>query len=432
MSNQKHLRELDHRWFDADLRAAPELIELLQAEVVPVLELTGKKLAEKRETAVTCLANLIVNGQIGKTVADYRSTAKAGVRLRRAVWDSITAAGYANVSIGSQDSGKVTRYKATKRLTRLVDSWGLGNILDVDLSRNTEGGEPSIYALVVLKDSDTDEALPFDDMADLTRSMLEDYEDTIEFINRQNLTHTWQAFNDEGKVFQPNVCLRQLHIDKPCRYARLYSWSSLSGQNLPKKWRAGMLIDGEPVVELDYSSYQIRMLYHIHKLDPSGDLYRPAMVLPRFYESVDCIASAAAACRDWIKEVTNAMLNAGSQAEARRAAAKALKDHEQYDLIADALYQVEEIRPGEVVDRIASIHSPVADCFFDRRGQWLQTLDGCVMLDILMCFADEERPALGIHDSVVCRRRDIEFCRAMMTIEYNRRFGFEPLISQAL
>ena len=215
MGNQKHLRDLEHRWYDPNLRPAQELIELLRAEVVPLLEFTGKKLAEKRDTTVKCLANLIVNAQVDQTVADYRSTAKAGVRLRRAAWDSIAAAGYAKVSIGSQDSGKVTRYRATKKLNRLVASWGLGSLLDVDLKRNSEGSEPSGHALVVLQDSKSKQALPFDDMPDLTRSMLEDNEDTIEFINRQNLKHTWQAFNDEGKVFQPNVC-RTARAQRTC------------------------------------------------------------------------------------------------------------------------------------------------------------------------------------------------------------------------
>ena len=193
-----------------------------------------------------------------------------------------------------------------------------------------------------------------------------------------------------------------------------------------------MRIDGDPVGELDYSAYHIRMLYHIHKLDPDGDLYRPELVLPRFHKSKECTDQSAASVREWVKTVTNILLNVDSKAAARAAATKALKDHKDYELLATAVYGVERSKPGVIVDRIVEVHADVAHCFFDSRGKYLQSLDGCIMLDILKAFAEQGKPALGIHDSIVCKRSDLAFCSEVMRREYVRRFKFEPLVKHAL
>jgi hypothetical protein len=45
-------------------------------------------------------------------------------------------------------------------------------------------------------------------------------------------------------------------------------------QNISKRLRSHITINGEPTVEIDYSSMHLRMLYHMHGLEaPEGDLY---------------------------------------------------------------------------------------------------------------------------------------------------------------
>ena len=60
---------------------------------------------------------------------------------------------------------------------------------------------------------------------------LEAVEDDIEFINRTNTGHAWQAYKElpDGRLrnFQPNIVLKQLHSKKLFRYARLYTWDAV-------------------------------------------------------------------------------------------------------------------------------------------------------------------------------------------------------------
>jgi hypothetical protein len=100
-------------------------------------------------------------------------------------------------------------------------------------------------------------------------------EDDIEFINRTNTGHAWQAYKElpdgRRRHFQPNIILKQLHSKKLFRYARLYTWDAASAQNLPKRERQLIRIDGEPATELDYAGLHIRMLHHLNGHDPPHD-----------------------------------------------------------------------------------------------------------------------------------------------------------------
>ena len=190
--------------------------------------------------------------------------------------------------MGSENSGKVTRYRATPKLLELKREWELPLLEDVHLLRNTELDIPVHHALVVLhsgkKDRLTGRLPPVDDQKHLIPfgeeiealaqrdgngkpypeavkhgfEYLRVYEDEIERINRSNTRHGFQAWTTDPKsgregVFPVNVCMRQVHVERFHRAARLYSFGELSGQNLSKETRPTMKIDGEPTAELDFS-----------------------------------------------------------------------------------------------------------------------------------------------------------------------------------
>ena len=54
-------------------------------------------------------------------------------------------------------------------------------------------------------------------------------------------------------------------------------------------------------------------------------------------------------------------------------------------------------------------HPDLQDKFFTEVGMELMPTDGRIMLYILSEFANAGVPALGIHDSVVCRESDEDF-----------------------
>ena len=57
-------------------------------------------------------------------------------------------------------------------------------------------------------------------------------------------------------------------------------------------------------------------------------------------------------------------------------------------------------------------------------------MDGALMLHILERFADAKKPALGIHDSLVVRRSDLEFAYRTIWRVYQLCFQFPPVIKR--
>lgn len=406
--------------------------------LLPLLTFTGKKIPEQRRVAMHCLHTAVLAGLAGATVADTRRKTQPGVRLRTRAWDALADAGLVVLQKGTEASGKVTRYLATGRLLAHFRDWPLEHYINIELGRNTIMPDNSIWdALVVLRERKKDggKVLPMP-QGELDTchggvsvgAYVEGVEDDIEFINRANLRHTWTAYKEleDGRLraFQPNVCLKQLHAGRLMAYARLYTWDAASAQNLPERERRLMEIDGEPVAELDYAGHNLRLLYHILRIDPGqDDIYRPEQVLPTACGDV----RTRKAARDFVKTATNVMLNTTTRHGAVMGV-RGLLYTEKDSPVWAALLRREGIKARQVVDRIRAAHPEVAHRFFTTVGADLQTVDGMIMKNILMVFAKSGRPALGIHDSVVCRVSDAGFAEAMMEIQHHALLGFRPVV----
>lgn len=431
--------------------------------LLPSLE--GKrKHAQRLELAAQMVHSLITSTLAGVAVADTRDKRLPGVRIKCDTWDAIIDAGFARICLGSEQSRKVTRYYGTEKLLTLQKFWKLKMLYDTELKRNTAIEKPVHLALVVihtgkidlatgepLSDSEQNQpicirtqvrnhAQPGSDGKPDPRAVengtkfWEGAEDLIEKINRSNLSHSWIAYMTDPetgrqRAFQPNVCLREVHCGKPFRAARLYSFGKLSGQSLSKDVRRTIQIDGEPVAELDFSGMATRMLYHQNHLEPSGDIYCPEAILPKCYHS-KLIAQEQTVIRDFIKLSTNICWNTKSWAAARGAIIGAVKKSPQRKFLKHLLFNIEDCDFDDLLDRIVNAHPDLERHFFTGCGLRLMTTDGRIMKHILLAFADAGKPALGIHDSVVCRVSDVAFARETMTDSYLKFFRFEPVIKQ--
>src|SRR5262249_46946791 len=135
-------------------------------------------------------------------VADSRRKTDSETRTRAAVWDSIVTAGLAARSLGSESSGKVTRYYATKALMALRKIWRLEDLVPLDLKRNTQlGNDPVPFALVYIHsgtlDPTTGDPLPPEQSkvgVPLTGGdHWEHVEDVIELFNENVLNFSWKV-----------------------------------------------------------------------------------------------------------------------------------------------------------------------------------------------------------------------------------------------
>ena len=51
-----------------------------------------------------------------------------------------------------------------------------------------------------------------------------------------------------------------------------------------------------------------------------------------------------------------------------------------------------------------------------------------MMKRILLRFVEADKPAYGIHDSILCKAKDADFARAVMTEVYEAEIGSAPVI----
>lgn len=451
------LRELkNYTYQEAPLPAEFQLF--FEEELRPLLKLEGYKLAVKRRVAVNAANLLIMTGLADECVSDPRNKRDRGARMRIAAWDALLNAGLAVVCLGSEQSGRVSRYAATDELLRMREVWFLKLLLDIRLARNTDNLDAATdRALVCLRagrfdpvtwkvNEDRRRPIPFNEYIEThaqpgpdgrpdpraIRNGLEylrGVETEINRINTMNLSHNWQATNSRGHSFQPNVCLRQVHVGELFRLTRLYSWSPLSGQLLPKDVRRNIVIDGEPAAELDYSGLHTRMLYHFANLDPSGDVYQPEEVFPRWHALQEADDEGRAMVRRFVKRATNVCWCVRRRELAHSAIGRLLAEHPER-LMGHVVYEVENSGPVDIVDRLMRVHEPIRHRFFSEYGFKLMTVDSQIMMAILKRFTDANKPVLAVHDSVVCRRSDVEGARIVMTDEYFNFMQFDPVIKR--
>ena len=422
------LRPLESRRFREDHEPTEDMATFLRCVVLPQVEFTGYKVQQQRETAVVCLSQLVAHGVQERVIADTRNTGTSGVRARVRVWDSLIRAGFVRYQLGSEQAEKVTRYYPSRRLFRLRDLWELGFFMDPTdnpLGLVSVKDNPRSIADLVTERAQGGDPRAIQNGLAYFRAL----EDQIEAINRENLRHSWRAWTRDVSVdgavrvtsYQPNVCIRQVHSRELWRCARLYTWGPVSAQGLSKLARASMEVDGERVVELDFSCNHVRMLYHSRGLDPKGDLYRPHEVFPHMDESDHDEARA------FVKKATNIALNTDDPLSAAQALQKEL--NESSAALRRLVGEVEGIGARGVLERVERAHPDLEDLLFTGEAENLMTVEGKIMLAILSDITATQRPALGIHDSVVVRARDADFARHVMREVYaNFMRGFEPEI----
>lgn len=457
-SRYTYFREMDSVFF-TEYRMNVKFSDFIKERILPVIPLTGYKLKQKHKIAIQCILNLSISFEREKTVADSRDTSKNGLRI--GVWDSLVEAGLCRVCIGVEGipnelKGYVSRYYLTGKLLKLLQEFE-HHWLDYNLCRNSQRKYPTAHSLVLLhsgvKDLTTGQKLPPPErrkpipFTGLPRAMLRRFkkiENRFEIINRNNLSHSWQAFCGDNS-FIPNPCHKQTHAMIPYNYMRIVQWSDISIQSLSKKVRKTVLIDGEPTVELDYSGFDLRRCYHYKDIDPDRDedIYRPNIILPNLYASGKFNNRKKEIVRDFIKTATNICFNVPTQQQAVRAIRYQLRTHKEKRLLYGILHKVERIpypAAGTIIKRIIRAHPDIRTDFFRTVnkgghtvciGSRLMTKGAVIMQNIFWQFVKANKPAVSIHDAILCKRSDAKFARRIMTREYKKRCsGYKPVIKR--
>ncbi|MFG6573899.1 hypothetical protein ACGYLO_20255 [Sulfitobacter sp. 1A13353] len=189
-------------------------------------------------------------------------------------------------------------------------------------------------------------------------------------------------------VGKRNARLFRSFSGKDGRGGRIYGhWVQL----LPSEARKHLTFNRQPSVELDYSSMQLALLYHLHNTPmPEGELYEiPGTYWPR------------EAC----KAVLRISVGSFSKIETVEALAKELLS-----------MRLRAGKAGELYEAFWDRHDAVRPHTDGSSPAWveLQALDAQIALKVLCYLAEQEIPAVPIHDSFIVPAKYEAECREAM------------------
>ena len=183
---------------------------------------------------------------------------------------------------------------------------------------------------------------------------------------------------------------------------RLYSLGN-GYQQMSQEERAAMLINGEPVVEIDVSASHVRVLYGLsgQPLDPATDPY---------------IMNAYP--REVVKDFISMILGHGGFQRAWSHRKKEWYiDPDNGGIDLQKTYPIAKVRKA-VLD-----HLPLLQGWEDSPIRWghLQYVESCAVIECMEILAFEhDVPALPVHDSIIIPVKNLELAKQVLSSSFQR------------
>lgn len=230
------------------------------------------------------------------------------------------------------------------------------------------------------------------------------------FLRRQQLT-LWDGAPEGGgaAVATPAPFLRRIFNDgRWDRGGRFYGgWWQL----LPAAQRRAIRINGAETVELDFSGFLPRAIYHREGLALEGDAYE----IPAIRALADAHRLEWSPLRNAIKRMLSYMLNANTPRGRNRI--DGLQDFPRRRMSLHRAYE-----------RIEVHHAAIANWFYAGRGIEIMNQESNVCEAILIAGAARGIPVLPIHDSFIVPAEHEDWLREAMSNAYFQEFRSQALI----
>jgi hypothetical protein len=224
-------------------------------------------------------------------------------------------------------------------------------------------------------------------------------------VNRLNEVNSKHVFIDpEGKEFT-NLFSRIFSNSSFAQGGRFFRGNILNIENKKSKDRLRILIDGESVVEVDYTSLHLFMM--AEKLGCVDKLGSDPYLMP-----LTPTQKMNEANRDLIKFSINTMLNCTSRLQATQAINK------HFQSVPDKSYDF--TRGGDVVKAIFNAFPDFKDkfCSVNCTGLELQNDESWMTHYVANVMSTLGLPFLPVHDSGIVRKSDLDTLIELMSSAY--------------
>jgi len=222
----------------------------------------------------------------------------------------------------------------------------------------------------------------------------------LELINHINEQFDIRFKNE--KIYTYLVAIFKNNFDL---YGRLHTKGYRHYQGFAESDRAEIIIDGDRVVELDYSGLHPNLLYALEGCQLLGDPYSVVDERPE--------------ARPFLKLILLAMLNAKDFTSAEQAANNWLYEkHNQRELLKPL--GITRARP--LMEKFIEAHAKIAHHFCNGKetGLRVMNLDSKIALDVLTHFTENGIPILAIHDSFIVQNQYKALLKKVMKQKYSK------------
>lgn len=356
-------------------------------------ELVGRnvyKREQKRNDLEILLANLIHNRRKPTSIS-----------LNRDEWkpDQYKAASYFTIDLvhtlcregllkmkkGNKMMGRNTRIWATEKLLEYMPVVPSG-VIDVPVE------------LVELRDD---------------KGKLKPYRDTIETARIRAVLKRVNAVNGKADIHHGRHSLHPALVaifkEKFTLYGRLHTRGYRHYQGFSEEERSEIIINGDPVIELDFAGLHPNLLYATEGKQFLGDPYS--------------IVDGRPEARLFLKQVLLCLLNSKDETTAEKAANYWLARNDKERAI---LHSIGITRARPLIDAFKEKHKAIKLHFSTGKetGLRIMNLDAKIALDIVDHFAKQGIPILAVHDSFIVQQQYKDELHRTMQRVYKKHTGY--------
>jgi len=227
------------------------------------------------------------------------------------------------------------------------------------------------------------------------------------FIDTRNINPKLSCFNRVGLT----------RIFKDGGVGRWHQKSEMSFQQLPKEERPKLLLNGEKVIELDYSASHPHILYAWAGAQCPDDFYERVMAKcgcsKEIAKDIVLISINIPAETSLIGAVNNTARNKN----------KATGESTLYDNLKKS-----GLKAKEVVAAFKEAHPLIAKWVYSASANKLMLVESDILTSVLLKLMKLGIPALPVHDSVVVLSQNEDVARRVMRETFREHTGFDIAI----
>lgn len=333
------------------------------------------------------------------------------LRLRydpvRACFNALLSNNFIEALTGNQSAQRVTRMISTEKLRDLFihAAWNI-EIASLKLPDEIIIAKPKEDAVAV-------------DYAETARSRRMRAE--LEQFNSFITSFTFKiASNGVGFINAPGLPSRLISMHRSFLNKQLNEGGRFYGgyQNIDKRYRPYITIDGSETVEIDFKALHPTLAYAKAGVD-----FYPETGLDDLYMTQDFgyDLDTHKRYRSYLKELFLMMMNAPSEVSAVKAMRKKL--HSNYE---DQRYanpeDIKVLYPlgityqlvRRTIDWVKGQHPSITPLLFQNLGRKFMFIDSEITSRVLNKMMGEEKPVLPVHDSYICKREDQDLLKRFM------------------